>query len=190
MVPGDFCWRDVARYGARLSGRKHLVTGNHDGDGVRDWLGWASVQPYRELKLAGRRVVLFHYPIAEWNGFSGVRSICTVMSMVAGPRRPRHAMWGWTAGITHPCHGRRSRASWPVSQQPEKRAGNARPASYGAGAQRLRMDMGPIRAMRMEHPVRGWGGIHVRAGPDLTPSRCGPCPRKRGMGGFSNVIGC
>ncbi|GBQ11255.1 metallophosphoesterase [Komagataeibacter rhaeticus] len=66
---GDFCWRDVARYGARLSGRKHLVTGNHDGDGVRDWLGWASVQPYRELKLAGRRVVLFHYPIAEWNGF-------------------------------------------------------------------------------------------------------------------------
>lgn len=48
--------------------RVHLVRGNHD----RDWSGsgvFASFQDYEELKAEGRKLALFHYPIAEWNGF-------------------------------------------------------------------------------------------------------------------------
>lgn len=48
--------------------RVHLVRGNHD----KDWEGsdvFASVQDYKELKAEGKKLVLFHYPIAEWNGF-------------------------------------------------------------------------------------------------------------------------
>lgn len=46
----------------------HLVRGNHD----RDWSGsgvFASVQDYKELKAQGMKLILFHYPIAEWRGF-------------------------------------------------------------------------------------------------------------------------
>ncbi|GBQ52102.1 metallophosphoesterase [Komagataeibacter sucrofermentans] len=53
----------------RLNGRKHLIWGKHGSEAVRTWPGRASSQAYAELKLDGRRVVLFHYPIAEWNGF-------------------------------------------------------------------------------------------------------------------------
>src|SRR3954463_5796466 len=38
---------------SRLNGRKHLVAGNIDRDGVRS-LAWSSVQDYAELHLAGR----------------------------------------------------------------------------------------------------------------------------------------
>ncbi|WP_323992859.1 metallophosphoesterase [Nguyenibacter sp. L1] len=66
---GEFCWKSPERYGARLKGRKHLIVGNHDGVSVQTWDGWTSVQHYAELKLDDRKLVLFHYPIAEWNGF-------------------------------------------------------------------------------------------------------------------------
>lgn len=66
---GDFCWGSPDRYGSRLNGRKHLIIGNHDGQAVQTWSGWASAQPYAELKLDDDRLVLFHYPITEWNGF-------------------------------------------------------------------------------------------------------------------------
>ena len=66
---GDFCRGAPDRYGSRLNGRKHLITGNHDKHAVRAWDGWTSVQPYTELKLDGARLILFHYPIAEWAGF-------------------------------------------------------------------------------------------------------------------------
>ena len=44
-----------------------LVRGNHD----KDWEGegvFAEICDYRELGLGGRKVCLFHYPIASWNG--------------------------------------------------------------------------------------------------------------------------
>jgi calcineurin-like phosphoesterase family protein len=52
---------------ARLNGRKHLVSGNNDDEATLR-LGWASVQPYVELEVEGRRLVLCHYPFRTWNG--------------------------------------------------------------------------------------------------------------------------
>lgn len=52
---------------ARLSGEIHLIVGNHD-KRVARWSGaLASVESYREIKVAGQRIVLFHYPIASWH---------------------------------------------------------------------------------------------------------------------------
>jgi calcineurin-like phosphoesterase family protein len=74
--PEDEVWHlgDFARSGAlaadvlaRLHGTKHLVIGNNDpGPDVAH--GWASIGPYRELELEGRRLVLCHYPFRSWNG--------------------------------------------------------------------------------------------------------------------------
>ena len=52
---------------SRLSGRKHLVTGNNDGRGVCE-LGWQSVQAYAETNVQGTMLVLCHYPFRSWNG--------------------------------------------------------------------------------------------------------------------------
>lgn len=61
-------------YLKRMKGRKILVEGNHDkklvnalrreGGNVVD-----GIHKYMEIKDNGRKVILFHYPIAEWNGF-------------------------------------------------------------------------------------------------------------------------
>jgi calcineurin-like phosphoesterase family protein len=51
----------------RLNGRKHLVTGNIDDEGVRS-LSWSSVQAYKELSVDGVMLVLCHYPFRTWNG--------------------------------------------------------------------------------------------------------------------------
>lgn len=57
---------------AQLKGSKHLICGNHDGFVTKtgfDRSLFASVQDYSEVVYANTRFVLFHYPIAEWNGF-------------------------------------------------------------------------------------------------------------------------
>jgi len=69
---GDFAYRvPAARMAdilARLNGIKHLVTGNNDGAETVALNEWASVQAYREMELAGVRLVLCHYPFRTWNG--------------------------------------------------------------------------------------------------------------------------
>lgn len=53
----------------QLKGRLHLIRGNHD-----QWLDkneslyeyFESVQDYKRTKIDGKDVVMFHYPIAEW----------------------------------------------------------------------------------------------------------------------------
>lgn len=45
----------------------HLIQGNHD-KGLRDTGCFESVAYYRKIKVDGRKVILFHYPIAEWDG--------------------------------------------------------------------------------------------------------------------------
>lgn len=49
----------------------HIILGNHDHHIQRDpFIGhglFASVQPYKELAVAGQSVVLCHYPIESWN---------------------------------------------------------------------------------------------------------------------------
>ncbi len=74
---GDEVWHlgDFARSGAaaeallaQLRGVKHLVAGNNDPPATRAAAGWASVDDYVELEIAGRRLVLCHYPFRSWNG--------------------------------------------------------------------------------------------------------------------------
>ena len=76
---GDFCWGkdtandryEIVKYLNRLNGRKYFITGNHDYnfgkrqsvDGYCEW-----VRNYAEIRDNGRNVVLFHYPIEDWDG--------------------------------------------------------------------------------------------------------------------------
>src|SRR3954465_11807042 len=64
---GDFASNtEIARsILCRLNGRKHLVTGNIDRQGIRA-LGWSSVQAYMELNVDEVMVVLCHYPFRTW----------------------------------------------------------------------------------------------------------------------------
>ena len=74
---GDFAGEDVplervAEVFRKLNGSIHLVRGNHDGDDVCEKLPWASVDVMRTLVGSdGRKVVLCHYPLLEWEGFHG-----------------------------------------------------------------------------------------------------------------------
>lgn len=69
---GDFAYKmpaaDARGIWDALNGRKHLIRGNHDKASVAEW-GWESVQDLHEIAVDGRRVVLCHYPLAEWPGF-------------------------------------------------------------------------------------------------------------------------
>ena len=54
----------------RLNGTKVLVKGNHDSKTVKDPQFvdcFESVHDYLEIKYDGNHIVMFHYPIAEWN---------------------------------------------------------------------------------------------------------------------------
>ena len=61
---GDFAFRAAEKPEAilgRLNGRIELIQGNHDPKGLG--------ADYLERRWKGRRFVLFHYPIEEWNGW-------------------------------------------------------------------------------------------------------------------------
>jgi len=67
---GDFAVRQsmerVADLLATLHGRKHLIVGNNDDAVVTGCAGWQSVQPYAELTVDGKKLVLCHYPFRTW----------------------------------------------------------------------------------------------------------------------------
>jgi calcineurin-like phosphoesterase family protein len=49
-----------------LNGIKHLIKGNHD---PKVTIGeWDSVDDYKEITINKHSLVIFHYPIASWNG--------------------------------------------------------------------------------------------------------------------------
>ncbi len=52
---------------AALHGRKHLIIGNNDSPATIENKGWASVAPYMELEIDGRRIILCHYPFRTWH---------------------------------------------------------------------------------------------------------------------------
>jgi calcineurin-like phosphoesterase family protein len=60
----------AVEYMHRLNGRKILVQGNHDRKLLQD-AGFRScfeeIFPYLDINYAGTKVVMFHYPIAEWD---------------------------------------------------------------------------------------------------------------------------
>jgi calcineurin-like phosphoesterase family protein len=70
---GDVFFCDAKRAKSimrQLPGKKHLLYGNHDkiirNDSELQGM-FASVNEYLELNIQGIKVVLFHYPIWEWN---------------------------------------------------------------------------------------------------------------------------
>ena len=60
----------VAEIFERLSGRKHIVLGNHDlhDDSTTTQLPWTTQKQYTEIRLDKLRIVMSHYPIEDWNG--------------------------------------------------------------------------------------------------------------------------
>ena len=74
-ILGDFAFRNekpFSWYLKRLAGQKHLIVGNHDKKLLKDAEAmsyFVSVDHYREITDDKKRIILSHYPIAEWNNF-------------------------------------------------------------------------------------------------------------------------
>jgi calcineurin-like phosphoesterase family protein len=72
---GDFAFRGnnekTTQIFNRLKGDKVLIRGNHDDYHTTENLDWQSVHMYFEKKgFKGLdRLVMFHYPMREWNGW-------------------------------------------------------------------------------------------------------------------------
>lgn len=61
---------DAGRMINRLNGTKILVRGNHDRKTLMDATfrgAFAEVHDYLDINYDGHKVVMFHYPIAEWD---------------------------------------------------------------------------------------------------------------------------
>lgn len=55
----------------RLNGHIHLIYGNHDRVIQSNYdirMCFASVDNYKEIKIGHQKVVMFHFPMLEWNG--------------------------------------------------------------------------------------------------------------------------
>ena len=69
---GMYHEKEIASFFNKLPGRKYLVTGNHDIYNIKDkdfCKAFQWVKTYAEIRDKGRKVILFHYPIEEWDGF-------------------------------------------------------------------------------------------------------------------------
>ena len=71
-ILGDLIFRASkapADYFSKLNGKKYLIKGNHDKINYqwKPYFEW--IKDYAEVEDNGRRVILSHYPMVEWNGF-------------------------------------------------------------------------------------------------------------------------
>lgn len=71
---GDFAWHRTGsekylEIFKRLNGDKHLILGNHDEKSEMEKLPWSSIRSYGKVRADNRRIVMFHYPIAEHDGY-------------------------------------------------------------------------------------------------------------------------
>jgi calcineurin-like phosphoesterase family protein len=60
----------AAEYMNRCNGTKILVEGNHDRKALNDFTFrncFSEVHKYLDINYDGNKVVMFHYPIAEWD---------------------------------------------------------------------------------------------------------------------------
>jgi|14BtaG_2_1085337.scaffolds.fasta_scaffold00032_31 calcineurin-like phosphoesterase family protein len=71
---GDFTFyrreEDIAPLISRMNGEWIGLLGNHD-EKLENLAGWRFKElhgPHLEIKIGKRRIVLNHYPLAEWNG--------------------------------------------------------------------------------------------------------------------------
>jgi len=51
----------------RLKGHKHLIKGNHTQIKSEHFDIFQSIQDYKEIRIEGIKVVMFHFPIYEWH---------------------------------------------------------------------------------------------------------------------------
>lgn len=73
-IVGDLMYRtdDPEKYLRRLNGRLHLILGNHDRllqemPRIRSY--FCEIAQYAVIQDHRHRIVLFHYPMLEWEGF-------------------------------------------------------------------------------------------------------------------------
>ena len=63
--------KSAEKYLKMLKDKKHLIVGNHDRY-IRDAncrKYFASIHDYKKIQDGKNKIVLFHYPIAEWDGY-------------------------------------------------------------------------------------------------------------------------
>lgn len=72
-IIGDFCFKnaqDPVWYLKQLKGHKHLIKGNHDWKMLKNEEAVAYFESIDDLLMvedSGEKIVLCHYPLAEWN---------------------------------------------------------------------------------------------------------------------------
>ena len=65
---GDFAFdNNPHKFLVRLNGHKVLIKGNHDKKPVQVCPGWMQVADYKEIKVEGQTIILFHYSMRVWN---------------------------------------------------------------------------------------------------------------------------
>lgn len=69
---GMYHAKEIADIMNALPGKKILITGNHDKRNLKNAefrRAFCKIKPYDEIWDKNRKVVLFHYPIEEWDGY-------------------------------------------------------------------------------------------------------------------------
>lgn len=72
-ILGDVSWHPPEKTKeilSRLKGRKNIILGNHDRQFTQEGQFKyiiEDIRKYREIKIDNTDVILFHYPILEWN---------------------------------------------------------------------------------------------------------------------------
>ena len=64
-------WKTATCYLKQLKGKKYLIKGNHDKylyDLKFDRRQFELITPYHEIDFNGHKLILCHYPLADWNG--------------------------------------------------------------------------------------------------------------------------
>lgn len=74
-ILGDLVYRSNKSYSyylSKLSGKKHLIVGNHDRAMLKDKEAMSYFESVDDLTMIhddGIKIVLCHYPLLEWSGF-------------------------------------------------------------------------------------------------------------------------
>ena len=76
-ILGDFAFKSKSplEYFNQLNGKKVVILGNHDTDMRKHPEKYSNIEIYNYLEISDQikdqtyRLILFHYPLAEWNGF-------------------------------------------------------------------------------------------------------------------------
>lgn len=74
-ILGDFSWykgEETNKILNQLKGKKILIIGNHDKNFLKDnnfdKTLFEEITNYKEIKYNKTKIIMFHYPIIDWNG--------------------------------------------------------------------------------------------------------------------------